>query len=178
MGRFSRDDAAMLTAFNWAARSPCCYFWVGCCITSDRVISVGYNGGPSGTPNCIDTGCKKDLGQSCTAVHAEDNAMFFAGDPNQLVGSTLYVTVQPCVSCSSKIIGRKIARVVAATPYCRISVGCDNRQDESEQARNWLIDSGVQFDWYKPEHDFAKQLFDGYLNHIEQALDRYRTPES
>lgn len=177
MQRFSRDDSAMMTAFNWAFRSPCCFFKVGCCITSDRVISVGYNGGPSGTPNCIDVGCKKQSGRSCTAVHAEDNAITFAGDPERLAGTTLYVTVQPCVPCSSKIIGRKIARVVAATQYSRISVGGDNRQDESQQAMEWLMESGVQFDWYQPDHDFAKFLFDAYISHIEQTLSQFQVPE-
>lgn len=177
MNRISRDDAGMMTALLWALRSTCCYFKVGCVIDSGTVISVGYNGGPKGKTNCIDSSCRKTDGGSCIALHAEDNAIAHAkGDP-RLAGATMYVTVQPCVSCSSKILQAGIARVIAARSYERLSLGHDGRQDESQQAYEWLNESGIRFDWYQPQHPFAERMVSAYLAEIDAELALYQTDE-
>jgi len=179
MERLNRDDAAMLTAFTWALCAPCCLVKAGCVITNGTVISVGYNGNPSGTPNCTDAneGCKKSRKQKCAALHAEDNALIFAKRDPRLAGATMYVTIQPCVSCSSKIISHGISHVIAAMPYSRVSFGNDGRFDESQQAEEWLARAGVKFSWYEPIHPFAKTAQELYLREIEQYLAQFRPDE-
>ena len=76
MGRPNFDDIYMELAVNLAKRSHCIKKHVGAVLTKDtRIISIGYNGPPSGTHNCDeefpDTGCARDSKGSCTlAIHA------------------------------------------------------------------------------------------------------------
>nr|WP_308194413.1 deaminase [Micromonospora salmantinae] len=91
-----------------------------------RIVSTGYNGSPPGGPSCLQGECPRatsgvapgssyDTGVgACVAVHAEGNAIIYAGRDNCL-GSTLYVTEVPCDGCSRLIAAAGVARVV--TPW-------------------------------------------------------------
>lgn len=75
-----------------------------------RVVSLGYNGGPSGMPHCNEGYCPRfknntPSGSSyddCISVHAEENALITA-DPARMLGGVLIVNGQPCFSCAKKV---------------------------------------------------------------------------
>jgi len=117
------DDIYMELAYNLAKRSHCVRRQVGAVLTKDtRIISIGYNGPPSGTHNCdedFEAGCPKDSKGSCSlALHAEANAILYAvKNGGAIEGSTLYVTLSPCISCARIIFSMKIAHVIFLNSY-------------------------------------------------------------
>ncbi len=91
-------------------------------VQNGRVISTGYNGTPTGTTNCREGGCdrcrhpeKYPSGKGydlCICVHAEQNALVSAarfGIP--VDGASLFVTVQPCFTCTKELLQANIGRV-------------------------------------------------------------------
>jgi len=118
------DDIYMELAVNLAKRSHCVKRHVGAVLVKDtRIISVGYNGPPSGTHNCDEEfgeeGCAKDSKGSCSlAIHAEQNAILFAVKNKTAVeGSTLYVTLSPCIACARIIYTMGIKKVLFLNSY-------------------------------------------------------------
>lgn len=115
-------DIARLTS----TRSNCIKRKVGCIIVKDnRIISLGYNGTPTGIRNCFEGGCDRCSNRSnscgmnldiCMCLHAEENAMLFV-DKSTLSGSSLYVTLFPCVGCSKRIIQCGITEIVYDSVY-------------------------------------------------------------
>ena len=124
MNKPAFDDIFMELAVNLAKRSHCIKRHVGAVLTKDtRIISIGYNGPPAGTHNCDEefpeTGCARDSKGSCSlAIHAEQNAILYAVKNNASVeGSTLYVTLSPCLACSRIIYSMGIQKVVYLKSY-------------------------------------------------------------
>lgn len=125
MKKPSFDSIFMELAQNLALRSHCTRAQVGAVLTKDtRIISIGYNGPPSGTHNCDDDfleegGCPKDSKGSCSlALHAEQNAILYASKNGAVIdGSTIYVTLSPCISCARIIYSMKIKRVIYLHSY-------------------------------------------------------------
>ncbi len=118
------DDIFMELASNLAKRSHCVRAQVGAVLTKDtRIISIGYNGPPSGTHNCDDEfgseGCPRDSKGSCSlALHAEQNAILYASKNGaEVAGTTLYVTLSPCISCARVIYTMKIKKVFYLNSY-------------------------------------------------------------
>ncbi|GGF44861.1 deoxycytidylate deaminase [Echinicola rosea] len=118
------DDIFMELAVNLAKRSHCIKKHVGAVLTKEtRIISIGYNGPPSGTHNCDEefpeSGCSRDSKGSCSlAIHAEQNAILYAVKNNASVeGSTLYVTLAPCLACARIIYSMGVAKVVYMYSY-------------------------------------------------------------
>ncbi|MES2388426.1 MAG: dCMP deaminase family protein [Bacteroidota bacterium] len=118
------DFIYMELAVNLARRSHCLRRNVGAVLTRDtRIISIGYNGPPAGTHNCdIDypgVGCPRDSKGSCSlALHAEENAILYAAKNNtDVAGSTLYVTLSPCIACARIIYSMKIDKVIFLNSY-------------------------------------------------------------
>lgn len=74
---------------------------VGSVITDqkNRVISVGFNGLPSGI---VDTYSSDREDRLSRVIHAEENSLLFAN--RDLVGCKIYVTHHPCARCAAKII--------------------------------------------------------------------------
>lgn len=105
-------------------RSNCIRRKVGCILVNDnRIISLGYNGTPSGLKNCYEGGCQRCNATSpgknlelCLCLHAEENALLFASK-SDLNGATIYITLLPCVGCMKKIIQSKIRKVVYIEKY-------------------------------------------------------------
>lgn len=114
----------MKLATDLAARSHCVKAQVGAVLTKDtRIISIGYNGPPSGTHNCDEewpvTGCPRDSKNSCSlALHAEENAILYAvkngASPE---GSTLYLTLSPCLACARIIYSSGVKKVWFKSSY-------------------------------------------------------------
>lgn len=138
--RLERDHMFMQMAGLAAQRSTCNRGCVGVIIArGSRVVSMGYNGAPSGAPHCTDVGCDAqtvmvehkhpeggyyidvdnpiDLGCQ-RAVHAEANALAWAARNGIATeGSTLYSTHAPCLKCAQLIVTSGIVRVVYEQNY-------------------------------------------------------------
>ena len=127
--RISKDHYFMNIAIEVARRSTCTRRQIGAIIVSDvgEIKSTGYNGNPRGLPHCHEIGCIRDkLGiasgtrlETCTAVHAEQNALIQAGTNSR--GSTLYSTIVPCPICARMILNAQVARVVYIGDYSDLS---------------------------------------------------------
>jgi len=120
----SFNSIFMNLASDLARRSHCVKAQVGAVLTKDtRIISIGYNGPPAGTHNCDlewpDTGCPRDTRGSCSlALHAEENAILYAvKNGADLEGSTLYVTLSPCLPCARIIFSSGIKKVFYRNSY-------------------------------------------------------------
>lgn len=120
----SFDSIFMDLASNLAKRSHCVKAHVGAVLTKDtRIISIGYNGPPPGTHNCDEewpeTGCPRDSRNSCSlALHAEENAILYAVKNGAgLEGSTLYITLSPCLPCARLIFSSGIKKVFFKNSY-------------------------------------------------------------
>lgn len=108
-------------------RSTCLRRQVGALIVKDkRILSTGYNGAPTGLKHCDEVGCMREKlnvpsGQRhelCRGLHAEQNAIVHAANAGvSIKGSTIYVTMQPCVLCAKMIINAGIKRVVFGGGY-------------------------------------------------------------
>jgi len=123
--RVDKDHYFMNIAIEVSRRSTCTRRQIGAIVVSDvgEIKSSGYNGNPRGLPHCDDIGCIRDqLGipsgtrlETCTAVHAEQNALIQAGTNSR--GSTLYSTIVPCPICARIILNAQIERVVYIDDY-------------------------------------------------------------
>lgn len=117
MDKQARYDAAYLRmALEWGKLSHCTRKKVGALIVKDSmIISDGYNGTPSGFPNC----CEDENGETQWYVlHAEANAILKVAKSTQSAkGATLYLTLSPCKECSKLILQAGISRVVFINPY-------------------------------------------------------------
>lgn len=123
--RISKDHYFMNIAIEVSKRSTCTRRQIGAIVVSDvgEIKSTGYNGNPRGLPHCDEIGCIRDkLGipsgtrlETCTAVHAEQNALIQAGTNAR--NSTLYSTIVPCPICARMILNAQVARVVYIDDY-------------------------------------------------------------
>jgi dCMP deaminase len=121
------DEYFMMLAKLTATRSTCLAFPVGAVIVKDRqVLSTGYNGSPSGSAHCTTQGfCYPEL-SACNAskilpsrsVHAEANAIAQAAKHGiSTGGASIYVTLEPCLSCLKLIISAGIREVFYETTF-------------------------------------------------------------
>ena len=146
------DDIFMQLAVNLASRSHCIKRHVGAVLTKDtRIISIGYNGPPAGTHNCDEewpeAGCPRDSKGGCSlAIHAEQNAILYAVKNQVSVeGSTLYVTLSPCLACARIIFTSNIERVIYLKSYAEYK-GID-----SDEGIDFLEKFGVKTEKYSGE---------------------------
>ena len=127
--RISKDEYFMNIAIEVSRRSTCTRRQIGAIIVSEHgeIKSTGYNGNPRGLPHCDEMGCIRDrLGipsgtrlETCTAVHAEQNALIQAGTNAR--GSTLFSTIVPCPICARMILNAQVSRVVYIDDYSDLS---------------------------------------------------------
>lgn len=121
-GRPSWDEYFLALAHAVSARADCRRATHGAVIVGadHRVVSTGYNGGPSGGKSCLAGECPRAFSDvpsltpdysNCVAIHAEQNAVAHA-DFGRSVGGTIYITGQPCDLCSKLIVAAGIVRVV------------------------------------------------------------------
>ena len=111
-----------------ATRADCSRRQLGSILVDEdhRVIGMGYNGAPSGTPGCLTDGaCPRGQksydevpafssyaggGGECIAAHAEANALLWAR--TSCKGATAYITCAPCHGCNILLKAAGVARVV------------------------------------------------------------------
>ena len=130
------DYAHMQVAEVYANLSSANRLKVGCIIVKEnRIISIGYNGMPSGWDNT----CEVDNVTKPEVLHAETNAIAKVARSNEsCVGATLFVTTAPCLDCAKLIYQSGISRVVWKTPHLRTDEGlkflekCDMKVERIE----------------------------------------------
>ena len=101
-------------------------------VKDDRIISIGYNGTPTGWDNCceeccdgggpVGAGCYHD---HCTGpktklevIHAESNAISkLARSSESGEGATMFITHAPCMDCAKLIYQSGISEVYYGTDY-------------------------------------------------------------
>lgn len=115
------DYAHMQVAQVYANLSSANRLKVGCIIVKEnRIISIGYNGMPSGWDNT----CEVDNVTKPEVLHAETNAIAKVARSNEsCVGATLFVTTAPCLDCAKLIYQSGISRVVWKNPHLRTDDG-------------------------------------------------------
>jgi dCMP deaminase len=124
-------DAFMDTAERFAQLSSAVRLKVGAVVVKDnRIISIGYNGMPSGWTNeceniiqhsddTITTVTKDEV------IHAEANAIIkLARDGESGNGASLFCTHAPCIHCAKLIHGAGIKTVYYRESY-RDTLGLD-----------------------------------------------------
>jgi dCMP deaminase len=139
----------MELAVNLAKRSHCIKRHVGAVLTKDtRIISIGYNGPPAGTHNCDvefpEAGCPRDSKGGCSlAIHAEQNAILYAVKNKATVeGSTLYVTLSPCLACARIIYTAGIEHIIYLNSYA------EHKGIASDEGVDFLSKFGVKISRY------------------------------
>lgn len=159
MERPAFDDIFMELAVNLAKRSHCIKRHVGAVLTKDtRIISIGYNGPPSGTHNCDkewpEVGCPRDSKGSCSlALHAEQNAILYAvKNKTDVKGATLYVTLSPCIACARIIYTMKIEKVIYLKSYA------EYKGIPSDEGLDFLRRFGVEVEKYEGNLDNVTEL--------------------
>jgi len=124
-------DAFMDTAERFAQLSSAVRLQVGAVVVKDnRIISIGYNGMPSGWTNqCEEIVQLSDdtleLKTKDEVIHAEANAILkLARDGESGNGSSLFCTHAPCIHCAKLIHGAGISKVYYRDTY-RDSIGLE-----------------------------------------------------
>ena len=121
------DKAHMQTANVYAKLSPAKRLKVGCILVKEnRIVSIGYNGTPSGWSNECEypskrgalTGNVIELKTKPEVLHAETNAIAkVARSTESAEGATLYTTHAPCLECSKLIYQSGISSVYYEKDY-------------------------------------------------------------
>tara|TARA_R100000008_G_C3551263_1_gene150541 strand:- start:102 stop:539 length:438 start_codon:yes stop_codon:yes gene_type:complete len=112
------DRTYLSMAHMWSRLSKAVRKKVGCLIVKDgTIISDGYNGTPSGFNNECEIypqkGSDLRLVTKPEVLHAESNAITkLAKSTQSSDGSTMYITISPCLECAKLIIQSGIKRVV------------------------------------------------------------------
>ena len=93
-------------------------------VKDDRIISIGYNGMPSGWDNCCEDVVRQDeMGHSILkskpeVLHAESNAISkLARSQESGEGATMFITHAPCLNCAKLIYQSGISTVYYNTEY-------------------------------------------------------------
>lgn len=121
------DEYFLMLAKLAATRSTCLAFPVGAVIVKNKqVLATGYNGSPSGSAHCTAQGycypglssCDASKTMPSRAVHAEANALAQAAKHGiATAGASIYVTLEPCLSCLKLIISAGIHEVFYETSF-------------------------------------------------------------
>lgn len=121
----------MNVAETYAQLSTAKRLQVGAIVVKDnRVISIGYNGMPSGWSNeCED----EDFKTKPEVLHAETNAIAKLAKSNESgEGSTMFITHAPCLDCAKLIFQSGISKVYYKNQY------------RSEEGINFLNKSNIE----------------------------------
>ena len=117
-------DAYMKTAETFAECSTAIRLHVGAIVVKDdRIISIGYNGMPSGWDNdCEDIKINNDgqyeLKTKPEVLHAETNAIAKLAKSNESgLGATMFITHAPCLDCAKLVYQSGINTVYYRNSY-------------------------------------------------------------
>jgi len=98
-------------------------------VKDDRIISIGYNGMPSGWDNCCEDEVIENgwpgLKTKPEVLHAEMNCLMkLAKSTESGEGAVMFITHTPCIDCAKGIYQSGIAEVYYDREY-RDSAGVD-----------------------------------------------------
>ncbi len=160
MSRPTWDDYFMRYAYLAATRATCPRKHVGAVIVDPehRVVSTGYNGAPSDVEQCDTVGCQIVNGHCVRTLHAESNALDYAGTWRTR-DCTLYVTITPCWDCAKRIVGGNFKRVVYGEHY-------ESRYGKSTDVPHYLGENGIVVDRYPLE----------FIERIKQGIAFFDMP--
>lgn len=121
--RISRAQMFMEMARVASKRSTCSRLNVGCVAVRDnKVISIGYNGPPSGEAHCLGNNCLIPPNTKCTrSIHAEINCIKYLSEEDKYRDFSLFITHSPCIDCAIAICGQHVKEVYYETEYRDIS---------------------------------------------------------
>ena len=115
------DKAHMQAAKVYSKLSTAKRLQVGTVLVKDnRIISIGYNGMPSGWTNECET--TDEYGNMPVTkpevLHAETNAIAKVAQSNESAkGATLYTTCAPCLDCAKLVYQAGVSRLVYGHGY-------------------------------------------------------------
>lgn len=116
--------AFMDVAERFAQLSTAKRLQVGCILVKDdRIISIGYNGMPSGWTNeCEDVYLYEDGGKTLVTkpevLHAERNAIAKIAKSNESSeGATVFVTHIPCLECAKTLYQSGVSEIYYKHDY-------------------------------------------------------------
>ncbi|MBI2909791.1 MAG: cytidine/deoxycytidylate deaminase family protein [Chloroflexi bacterium] len=142
--RLTVDEYFLKIAAVVAERATCLRHHVGVVAVRDKhILATGYNGAPSGLPDCLTLGCLRDelkipsgtRHEICRGIHAEQNVIIQASLHGvSLEGSTIYCTHMPCILCAKMLVNAKIVRYVTFGKYA------------DESALELFQQAGIQFE--------------------------------
>lgn len=117
------DGVYLGNALNHARLSKAVRSKVGAIlVTTHGVMLSGYNGTPSGTDNVCEDMIDGVLVSKPTVIHAELNCIMKAARQGVSVdGSTVYVTLAPCLQCAAMLKQVGVVRLVYLQEYRDIS---------------------------------------------------------
>jgi dCMP deaminase len=115
-------------AFRTAEMSTCARVRVGAVVARrGRIITMGYNGSAPGRPHCEEIfpePHKQGFVQKHhdwalrNELHAEENAIVFAARIGaSTADADIFITHQPCITCSKLIVQAGIKRVFYRSEY-------------------------------------------------------------
>lgn len=117
-------DAYMKTAEVFAELSSARRLHVGAIVVKDdRIISIGYNGMPSGWDNNCEDEIHQPVGRvnlvtKPEVLHAETNAIAkLAKSTESGLGATMFVTHAPCLDCAKLVYQSGINTVFYRNSY-------------------------------------------------------------
>lgn len=123
--RKSWDEYFMELAFTVSERATCPRRHVGAILVKNKkLMGTGYNGSPSGVPDCYEQGCliehyhedEHEKERCIRSIHAEVNLILFT-DQSDREGATIFVTDSPCYSCAKMLSNSGIKEVVFERIY-------------------------------------------------------------
>ena len=117
--------AYMDTAERFASLSTAKRLQVGAIVVKDnRIISIGYNGMPSGWDNeCEEWLGEDEFGNTITktkpeVIHAEANAIAkLARSTESGLDAEMYITHAPCIECAKQIYSAGVNKVYYKNEY-------------------------------------------------------------
>jgi len=144
------QSAYIDVAERFASLSTARRLKVGAIVVKDnRVLSIGYNGMPSGWDNNCEDACKPDwmdwepteedvqlgiaiLKTKPQVIHAEMNCLSkLAGSNESGKGADMYITHAPCIECAKMIYASGIVNVFYKHDY------------RDDKGTRFLVDCGV-----------------------------------
>lgn len=144
-GRASYPSYLVGLARAAAVRGTCAKRQVGAVIAGadKRIVTVNYNGAPSGQPHCIAVPCKAltlaapASHLACRSVHAEANALLAAGPLAR--NGWMGITTSPCYECAKLIVAAGVRHLVLG----EVNRLFEDTASYSEAPRDLLISAGV-----------------------------------
>lgn len=153
------DDYFMAMTRIVATRSSCDRLAAGAILVQQkRIIATGYNGAPSGQPNCLEAGHLLEDGHCVRTIHAEHNTILQVAvlQGSSTDGATLYATYNPCIHCAKYIVAAGVKRVVVGKIY------------RNAQALDYLREAGLEVTMYQRNAEWEQSLSELFSHDIEE----------